>query len=394
MTEQIEVDYQNVDYFSEHFNNNYDQILGDVVQNCPVTRSRNGYPVVTRHADLRKCLLDTETFINGEGILPERPEGMPPIYPAECDGDTHRALRGPFNRLFTRGAVAKWEPATRQIATDLIEGFLKGETDDLAGAISSLPGLVLFQEVLAQPEDRLAPLAKLSDAVMCHGGSPEEIEAAPVALGNGVAVIMEEAAKRPSPPDDFLNTLMTLTQDGDDVPFEIKHSIAMDFVLGGLDTTAGTIGQAVYHLAKDPALRRQLRESPDRIGDAADELLRIYTPAVMLLRTAKRDVEVAGHAIASGSTVGLLFAAACRDPSEFPAPETFDMDRPNLHRSLAFSAGPHRCVGAHLAQMELRVALEVLLTLVPEFTVPDGYVPRYKMGLARRLDNLRVHVPL
>ena len=145
-------------------------------------------------------------------------------------------------------------------------------------------------------------------------------------------------------------------------------------MLAGLETVTSALSTAFAALASRPGLRRRLAADPGAIPAAVEELLRFDGPLVFVPRVATRDVEVAGQLIPAGSTVHIGLAAAGRDPAEHPDPDVIDLSR--AERSLAFGGGPHRCLGSHLARMEMRVALEEWHRQIPEYEIVPGHQPR------------------
>ena len=152
------------------------------------------------------------------------------------------------------------------------------------------------------------------------------------------------------------------------------YGLSFLFVLAGLETVTSALSTAFAALASRPDLRRRLAADPGAIPAAVEELLRFDGPVVFVPRVATRDVEVAGQRIPAGCTVHIGLAAADRDPGEHPDPDVIDFGR--AERSLAFGGGPHRCLGSHLARMEMRVALEEWHRQIPEYEIAPGHEPR------------------
>jgi cytochrome P450 len=159
-------------------------------------------------------------------------------------------------------------------------------------------------------------------------------------------------------------------------------------VAAGLDTTTNASANIAVLLHEQPELRQQLIDRPELIPSAVEEMLRYLTPLPMLARVTTRDVEFDGITIPEGQKVALQWLAANHDPEEFPEPEKVVFERkPNRH--LAFGMGPHRCIGMHLARIEVRVVLEELLRRLPDYEVVTDEVVRGK-GVTRQIYNLPV----
>ena len=152
-------------------------------------------------------------------------------------------------------------------------------------------------------------------------------------------------------------------------------------LLAGIDTTWSAIGSALWHLAQHPEDRHELRDNPELWPSAIEELLRAYAP-VMMGRIAVTDTEVAGCPVPKGRRVLLSFGGANRDPRVFDRPDELILDREH-NRHVAFGAGIHRCAGSNLARMELRVALQVWLEHIPEFSLADPAAVAWAGGQVR-----------
>ena len=158
--------------------------------------------------------------------------------------------------------------------------------------------------------------------------------------------------------------------------------------IAGLDTVINGMGFAVRHLAMNPDLQNDLRANPARIPDAVEEMLRRYSFAIPMRRVAK-DTELAGRKMKEGEWLALYYPGADLDPREFPNPEEFDMKRENnVH--IAFGAGPHRCLGAHLARVELQVLYQQLLKRLPTWRLDPDHAATFHSGNIIAMDSLPI----
>jgi cytochrome P450 len=153
-------------------------------------------------------------------------------------------------------------------------------------------------------------------------------------------------------------------------------------ILGGLDTTTGALGLMMIRFCREPELPALLRERPEVVPQAVEELLRLDGPFIAITRTAMRDSEIGGRQIKKGDKVIIYWASANRDEVEFPNPDTFDLERGST-RHLAFGIGPHRCAGSNLARMNLRVALNGLLPRLRDVKLQDGADIHYHSTFTR-----------
>jgi cytochrome P450 len=193
-------------------------------------------------------------------------------------------------------------------------------------------------------------------------------------------------ARRKEPREDLVSYLTQAEMEGRKFTDEELLGISFLLYMAGLDTVAGILGYIFRHLAERPGDRQVLRERPEMIPDAVEEFLRYYA-IVITSRLVTRDVELGGCPMRAGDRVALATPASCRDPQEFPNPNEFVIGRePNRH--LAFGAGPHRCLGSHLARVELAVAIEEWHRRIPEYRIAEGAEIRQHIGGVAGLDTL------
>jgi cytochrome P450 len=185
--------------------------------------------------------------------------------------------------------------------------------------------------------------------------------------------------------DDLLSEFLDAEIDGDRLGREDILDICFLFLIAGLDTVSASLDCFYGHLAEHPEDRRKLVEDPDLIAPMVEELLRWETPVMGAARVATRDSEVGGQAVAAGEQVMVLLGAANLDDRETPDAGTLRWDR-EANRHLAFGGGVHRCLGSHLARIELRVALREWHRRIPDYRVKPGVLLDYTPGI-RSLDS-------
>lgn len=183
--------------------------------------------------------------------------------------------------------------------------------------------------------------------------------------------------------------LAGVERDGEPCAWEDKVHTILDIVFGGLVTTTHAIAGAMYELATKPDVRQEILQHPACLATAVEETVRLHAPVVAVGRTACADVEVCGVEIKTGDRVALNFAAASRDPEVCTNPRKFDVHRKEVVHT-AFGAGPYRCIGEHLARLEIRVAIEEFLKRIPDFELEPGTQPQYESGQLRTMKNLRL----
>jgi cytochrome P450 len=184
-----------------------------------------------------------------------------------------------------------------------------------------------------------------------------------------------ERRRNEPPKGDVVDGVINATIDGREITQQEIIGIIQLLLFGGLDTTAGALGSIVIRFCREPELVALLREQPELIPEAVEELLRLEGPFIFIARRAMKDVEIGGQLIKEGDPVLLSWVSANRDENEFACPHAFDLDRAS-NRHIAFGAGPHRCAGSHLAKSNLRIAIEEIVNRMGDLrlAVPEGEI--------------------
>ena len=391
--------HNDFDLDAKDFSDNYDEVLSDLVERCPVAKSNvaGGYRVVTRHEDVRACAQDWQTFSSEGGFEPGRGgEGGAKLYPVELDPPYQRRWRlalGPYfnpGSLRTTGAIELYEDSIREQVTHLIDGFIEdGKCDFVEQFAAQLPGRVFFASFLGVPFSELPPIQEATDVAM-RGPMDQRM-----AAWGQIAAFLDDyltARQKQEPRGDFVDAILRGVEDkeGNPCPWEHKLYVLTDLLAGGIGTTTYLLSGMAYHLATHPEDRARLAQEPALRPNAIEEFIRYYAAIVALGRTATRDTEVAGEKIAKDDFLMLSFASACRDPKVFDRPNEVDLDR-HIAVNPAFSFGPHRCIGSHVARMEAKITMEELLRRMPDIAVPDGREPTYSNStITRNMDTLPI----
>ncbi|HEV7686700.1 MAG TPA: cytochrome P450, partial [Acidimicrobiia bacterium] len=326
--------------------------LAEARNECPVVHSveYGGFWALFGYDDISSVARDPGRFSSAQGItIPHHgfPMSLPPI---ETDPPQHMQLRGPLLDRFSPGAVGRLEGVLRQSVVGLIATFAgRGEADLAQELTVPLPGIAVTH-LLAIPEEDRARCHEWTTALIRE---PENMEAISAAFAYFYELYQDRSA---NPRDDIPSLIIGISVDGRPISEQEFLCFISTLVMAGLDTTANAGANMLKLLAERPDLRAQLIAEPGRIPQAVEELLRYITPLPALARVTTEPVEINGVEISAGERVQMVFIAGNHDPDEFECPEEIRFDRsPNRH--LAFSAGPHRCLGAHLARLELRILL-------------------------------------
>lgn len=357
---------------------------------CPVAHSDQygGFWVATRYEDVARVLQDWTTFSTEEGLtVPVLPHDLRFI-PEEVDPPRHRAYRKVLNPYFTPAWVDQWSGPTRTIVNQLIDEFIEtGECDFMTSFAVPYPGVTFFDLVMGAPQEDLAWLNEQATALTVTG-SPDAADAW-AAMIDWVRRFVAQRRAQPAR-GDFVDAIVAAEVDGRPVTDDEVVGTVWLHLQGGLETTAGALGQFMIRFCRQPEIPAMLRRQPDLIPKAVEALLRLDSPFVMVARTVVRDTELGGHPIRAGEKVVAVFVSANMDEAEFAAPKTFDPHQ-RSNRHMTFGAGPHRCIGSHLARMNLRIAVDELVRRLDNIQLQDAATP---IPFHSAYNRAPLHVPI
>ncbi len=383
--------FHDFDLDSAEFTAEYEDVLGSLVARCPVAHSdvAGGYWVVSRYEDVRECAQDWQTFSSEGGFEPGRGgDGGAKLYPVELDPPYQTRWRTALGPHFGPRAIRTRTDSIREQVDALLDAFSeRGTTDFVEEFAAHLPGRVFFGTFLGVPLDDLPFIQTATDNAM-RG----PMEGRPEAWGQVAGYLdayLRTREKEP-PRGDFVDVVLAGVEDHDGNPCSWEHKlfVMIDLLAGGIGTTTYLLAGMAHHLATHPEDRQRLQDDHDLWPGAIEELIRFYGSIVALGRTATQETEVAGQRIEKGDFLMLSFAAACRDPKLFDDPHVVDIDR-KIAVNPAFSFGPHRCIGSHIARLEATVALEAILERLPDLRPADGTGPTYSNStITRNMDTL------
>jgi cytochrome P450 len=376
ITDRITDDWcaRHFDHISPELAQSLHETLARMRADHPVAYSEEhgGFWVVTRYEDVLRVAQDWRTFSSAHGVSVPDTKMVVKAIPEHIDPPLHRTYRRLINAYFTPTVVAGYEQPTRDLVTRLIDGFAEaGECDFMTDFARPFPGLAFFEMVLNAPSDQVTELADLATtaSVATNPGVREAWQA----MYRWISDFVDERRGQP-PRGDVVDAVLAADIDGRPITEEEVIGIIQLLILGGLETTAGALGQFVIRFAHEPEIPALLRREPEAIPSAVEELLRLEPPFIAIARTAMADTEIGGHQIKEGEKVLIYWASANRDEDEFACPAAFDLDR-ERNRHLAFGAGPHRCAGSNLARMNLRVAVEEIVRRLDGIRLQEGTEP-------------------
>jgi cytochrome P450 len=335
--------------------------------------SPNDYWVFTDHAAIREGLQHPEMFSNAVMVPIERDPAYKWI-PIMLDPPEHTKWRHVLGLYFSPGRVQRLEEEQRAFAVELIENFRDRGSCDFYAEFAMIFPTTIFLQIMG------LPIAKLDDFLLWEKkilhGTPEtdpdrsiSLKAMMEVVGYFAGLIKEKRDNPSTRADDIVSSALEWKIDGAEPSDEDLLSCMLLLFMAGLDTVAAQLSYAFYHLATHPADRQKIIADPSRVPNAVEELVRAY-PIVQTARIATRDGDFHGCPIRKGDMVAFPLGMANRDPVEHARGGQVDFDAPR-HRHIGFGAGPHRCLGSHLARQEMTVAIEEWHRLIPTYEVSD-----------------------
>jgi len=364
-------------------------IYDEVRSRCPMAHSDElgGFYFVTRYDEAKTVYKDFRTFSSRDGTgLPAQPVEM---YPIDLDPPQQTKYRRILNPAFTPEAVGKHRPRIEAIVRDLIDEFIADGAAELGAQLirPTLSATVL--PILGVPlSDQRMISANLDYLVRHRADDPVRCNQIGQEMA-GYLMGISAARRTAEPQNDILQTLLAASIDGAQLTDDTIFRVLLIILFGGLDTTSAAISEALLHLARSPDDAARLREGQVPWATAIEEFIRYTSPIQGLRRTVITETELGGVMVKPGEFILSLNGAANRDPERFVEPHRCIIDR-EMEEHLAFGAGAHVCLGRDLARLVMDVMLRALLERIPDYTVPNEFVPEYAAGEARGMKRLPV----
>jgi cytochrome P450 len=346
--------------------------------------SLGGYWAATSYELVRQMATDWESFSSATGVSVPRPapDVQPYIMPIEKDPPRQLLFRRKVNPHLTPAAVAGLEPSIGEVADVLIDTFVERGTCDLTLEFArKFPGTVFFRLVIPEGDDTLALLEQWV-RTLSFDPDPAKKGEAFQRMSEWSRGVLERHASDADAGDDIVDAILQLREDDPESnETDLVTGVGL-LAQGGIGTSAQLISSIVKALCDDPALQARVRDDLELVPRLVEEVLRTEPPVTAMFRTATRDLELAGRRIRAGDKVGLFFVAANRDAEVFERPDELDIDR-TTNPHVAFGLGTHRCAGSSLARLQVRIAIERLLTRLSPFQVQAGAEIRYMTASQR-----------
>lgn len=303
----------------------------------------------------------------------------------DSDGDKHKRLRKFVLNTFTRTSILDMQPYVQGLIERLIAPFKDGDEFDFVKHVAEeVPGHVIGK-LLGVPEADVPQLRTWSNTIVGYfdiNRTMERKQAAEAATKAFYHYLIDLRDERTIHPQDDLISRMIAQNTDKKYSDDEFVSTCMLILMAGHGSTTDVLGTGLHTLLKHPTAMETLQTQPEKMQNALQEMFRFEPPLPFFHRHTLRDMEIRGHKFKAGTTFGILYGAANRDPAEFPNPNTFDIERfPNRH--LAFGQGAHFCLGNFLARQNMTIIFETLLESFCSIELADQNVP-YKTGLSVR----------
>jgi cholest-4-en-3-one 26-monooxygenase len=346
-----------------------------------------GVWAVSRYEDVAAIAAQPELFSSAHGsflrdvLHPEKVRARRGSTPSfASDPPVHTRHRRLVSAAFTPAAIATLESMVRAVVSDAADRVDRGGVTDLVETMSIPVSINVIAGVLGIPRSDWADFKRWSDAVVefidVEPGSDDEARVLGDLSELADYLTTQLADKRRRPDDGLLSTIATLESDGEPIMLAHQLSLARSLLAAGNETTRNTVSAGCLALAEHPQQLLQLVDEPARAATAADEVLRWTSVIHAFVRRATRATTIRNQPIPAGDYVALLFPAANRDEAAWARADQFDIGRAGPPAHLAFSWGPHRCLGAHLARLEITVVLEELARRFRDWH-PGGEITRH-----------------
>ena len=342
--------------------------------------------LLTRKAEIMEALRHPEVFSSNMDAVDLK--NKRPMIPLQIDPPDHKKFRKLLDPIFAPRKMAAMEDEVAALVNRLIDGFIDDGEVDFAQRFSIPFPSQVFLTLLGLPLEELDRFLAMKDGIIRpdhvtgtrYGAKEAQDHQQKVADATYEYFEMVLDDREKERRDDLLSRFLDAEVEGDRLSRNDILDICFLFLIAGLDTVTATLDCMYSFLAQNPEHRRQLVEDPALIPNAIEEMLRWETPVMTIARVAVADYELGGCPVHEGDQVMVLIGSANTDEAEFPDGDQVRFDR-EVNPHIAFGGGIHRCLGSHLARMELRVALREWHRRIPEYEVESGHTLVYTPGI-------------
>jgi cytochrome P450 len=365
--------------------------LARMMREEPVIRIGEEFTIVTRREHIESALRSPGVFSSGAEAV--QLGNTRPLIPLQIDPPKHVKYRRILDPLFAPRAMAALEEEVVALFDELIEKFASRGSADLHEELAVPLPCTVFLKLMGLPLEDLDKFLAMKEGIIRPPGATFE-DQEPIRKQTAQDIyayfqnVIDKRRAEAVEYSDLLGRIMNAELDGEKLTDDEIVDVCFLFIIAGLDTVTDSLDCMFAYLAQEPAHRQQVVDRPEIIPSAIEELLRWETPVPAVARVATEDVDIGGCPVHKGEQVMLLLASANTDDTAHPGVDCVDLERdPNPH--IAFGGGVHRCLGSHLARLELRVALREFHKRIPNYSLAPGTVLEYTPGL-RSVENLPI----
>lgn len=353
----------------------------------PVFRLDGVGVIVSSHAGVEEVLRNPEVFssnMSAHDLKTKRP-----LIPLQIDPPDHRKYRKVLDPLFAPQRLKSLEEPATRLVNELIDGFAGDEEVDFVRQFSTPFPSQMFLTLFGLPMEELPRFLGMKDGVIRpdqvvgHEFGHPETETHQQQTADSIYAYFEQVIDERAMSDerdDVLSQLLAAEVEGDRLTLAEIVDVCFLLLIAGLDTVAASLDCLFVYLAQNPPVRQRIVSNPDSIPAMVEEMLRWETPVMGTARVATRDTDIDGFAIGEGEQVMALLGAANIDGEEFSNAGQLEWER-EVNRHLAFGGGIHRCLGSHLARLELRAALREWHSRIPDYSVKPGAALTFTPGI-------------
>ncbi len=345
-----------------------------------------GSVVIAGRAEIDEALRNTDVFTSNMSAVDL--QNVRPLIPLQIDPPEHKLYRRILDPLFAPRKMAELEEPVSALVNELIDDLGERTEIDFAADFSTRFPTQVFLTLLGLPLENLPTFLAMKDGIIRPNhvvgtafGTPEAV-AHQKATAESIYAYFDEVLdeREREPRNDLLSEFLATEVDGVRLTRHEILDICFLFLIAGLDTVTATLDCMFAFLAEHPDHRRQIVDDPELIPSAVEEMLRWETPVMGIVRAAVTDSEIAGCPVKQGDHVIALLGSANTDEQYFDDADEVRFDR-EVNRHIAFGGGVHRCLGSHLARLELRIALREWHRRIPDYSVPEGHELVYTAGI-------------
>ena len=340
------------------------------------TPHNGGHWFINDHELLFQAVRKPDLFSSSKMTIPPMPPEQEPVFiPLTLDPPEHGPFRMPLMKAFAPDAIMKMEAGIRSLARGLIEAVVPNGRCEFIDAIGEPLPVTVFMNMMGMPLERMTEFREWMFDMASDDNARRANAYVRVTEAMGELIRERENGRK----DDLISRLMDTDIDGRPPSFEENQSYGMLLFTAGLDTLVNGFSFGVFELTRQPALQERIKADRSLIPALIEELLRRYG-IPMPPRIVMYDAEFGGVQLKQGERVVMMLPAGNLDPNTFDDPLTFDIDREEVPH-LTFNSGPHRCVGSHLARLELRIFFEEWFRAMPTIRLDPEAKPLYRPGL-------------